>query len=135
MCAAAYRAGQNLYDARLGERVDYTRKQDVYAAEIFAPEGAPTWVFEREALWNRVEARERRKDAQLAQEFELNLPREFSDADNWRLVKEFVQRELVARGRIADVAMHCATAADGEAHRRHVPHAQFRRIQPLLATL
>lgn len=119
--AAAYRAGEKLYDARTGESADYTRKQDVFRKEIIAPEGAPAWVCERAALWNRVEARERRKDAQLAQEFELNLPRELTADENWEIATDFVRRELVAKGRIADIAMHLAEASDGEAH----PHVHI----------
>jgi len=119
--SAAYRAAERLFDNRLGETVDYTRKRDVIAKAIFAPDGAPAWVHDRQELWNRVEARENRKDAQLAQEFELNLPREFSDAENWRLVTDFVKNELIAKGRIADVAMHRHDAGDGESH----PHAHI----------
>lgn len=123
--SAAYRAAERLFDDRLGETVDYTRKRDVIAKAIFAPDDAPAWVHDRQQLWNRVEARENRKDAQLAQEFELNLPREFSDRENWRLVTDFVKAELVAKGRIADVAMHRHEAGDGESH----PHAHI--LMPL----
>lgn len=127
--AAAYRAGEKLYDARTGESADYTRKQDVFRKAIFAPDGAPSWALERERLWNQVEARENRKDAQLAQEFELNLPRELSADENWDIVTEFVRRELVAKGRIADVAMHLAEASDGEAH----PHVHILMPMRVLA--
>lgn len=119
--AAAYRAGEKLYDRRTGECADYTRKQDVFRTEIIAPDGAPAWVCERDELWNRVEAREVRRDAQLAQEFELNLPRELTGEENWEIATDFVRRELVAKGRIADVAMHLAEASDGEAH----PHVHI----------
>lgn len=127
--AAAYRAGEKLYDARTGESADYTRKQDVFRKEIIAPDGAPAWVFERNELWNRVEARENRKDAQLAQEFELNLPRELSADENWTIATDFVRAELVAKGRIADVAMHLAEASDGEAH----PHVHILMPMRVLA--
>lgn len=119
--AAAYRAGEKLIDERTGVTVDYTGKSDVIESAIFAPDGAPAWVFDRGVLWNRVEARENRKDAQLAQEFELNLPREFNDAENWKLATDFVKRELVKNGRIVDINFHCPTAGDGEAH----PHVHI----------
>lgn len=119
--AAAYRAGERLVDERTGVTVDYTGKTDIIESAIFAPAGAPDWVFDRSTLWNRVEARENRKDAQLAQEFELNLPREFSDAENWRLVTDFVRQQLVANGRVVDVNFHCPIKEDGRLH----PHAHI----------
>ena len=41
---AAYRAGDHLYDERLGVTWNYTRKDGVTHTEILAPEGAPTWI-------------------------------------------------------------------------------------------
>lgn len=34
---------------------DYSCKKGVEHTEILAPEGAPAWVFDRQALWNSVE--------------------------------------------------------------------------------
>ena len=119
--AAAYRAAERLTDERLGTTADYTRKSDVLETAILAPESAPGWVHDRGTLWNRVEAFERRRDAQVAQEYELNLPREFSQAENWRLVTDFARRHLVSTGRVCDVTFHEHTADDGEAH----PHAHI----------
>lgn len=119
--SAAYRAGEKLHDERLGKTENYSRKKDVVMAAILAAEGSPDWVYDREALWNRVEARERRKDAQVAQEFEINLPREFSDKENWRLITDFAKARLVADGRICDIAFHKSRARDGEIH----PHVHI----------
>jgi Ti-type conjugative transfer relaxase TraA len=119
--SAAYRAGTKLHDERTGKTENYSRKKDVVHAEVFAPEGSPDWVFDRERLWNTVEAREKRKDAQVAQEYEINLPREFSDEENWRLITDFVKQKLAADGRICDVAFHKSTARDGEGH----PHVHI----------
>src|ERR1700722_8750126 len=71
--AAAYRAAERLKDERMGKIEDYSRKADVIETAILAPANAPEWCADRGSLWNRVEARERRRDAQLAQEFEINL--------------------------------------------------------------
>ena len=71
-----------------------------------APEGAPTWVQDREKLWNMVERKEIRKDAQLAREVQLSLPHELNFEQRRALVRDFVQREFVARGMVADIAMH-----------------------------
>lgn len=119
--AAAYRAAECLTNEREGKTEDYTRKADVIEAGILAPLGSPAWVHKREALWNRVEARERRKDSQVAQELEINLPRELSDEENWRLITDFARAHLVSHGRICDVSMHRHTASDGSCH----PHAHI----------
>jgi hypothetical protein len=39
-----------------------------------APEGAAAWVFDRQVLWNTVEAAETRRDSQVAREVEVGLP-------------------------------------------------------------
>ncbi|MBL6612416.1 MAG: Ti-type conjugative transfer relaxase TraA [Alphaproteobacteria bacterium] len=119
--SAAYRSGSKLFDERAGKTENYTRKNDVVRADILAPEGSPLWLFDRERLWNAVEARENRRDAQLAQEFEINLPREFSDEENWRLVTDFAKSRLVSDGRICDIAFHKGRATDGGDH----PHAHI----------
>lgn len=62
VAAAAYRAGENLYDERVGVAFDYTWKRGVEYSEILAPPEAPSWVYDRESLWNAVERAERRKD-------------------------------------------------------------------------
>lgn len=117
--AAAYRAAARLRNEREGGYDDFTRKADVVEAAIFAPPGSPGWVHERETLWNRVEHREKRRDAQVAQELEINLPRELSDEENWRLITDFCRAHLVEHGRVCDIAFHKAVASDGSTH----PHA------------
>ncbi len=57
--AAAYRAGEELRDERTGLTHDYTRRRDI-DSWIQAPGGAPSWVYDREDLWSRVEASEHR---------------------------------------------------------------------------
>jgi ATP-dependent exoDNAse (exonuclease V) alpha subunit len=70
--------------------------------EILAPPGAPGWVFDRNALWNRVEAREHRKDSQLARSIEISLPLELTPEANLALVREYLEEEFVSKGMIAD---------------------------------
>ncbi len=106
VASAAYRAGEKIIDERTGTIHDFTRKQDVLRSTILLPEGAPSWMSERSVLWNTVELNEKRKDAQLAREVEISLPIEFTEAQNWDLILSFVQKEFVARGMVADVAMH-----------------------------
>ena len=106
LASAAYRAGDLLTDVRLGKSFDYTKKQGVDSTIILAPENAPDWVFNREKLWNEVEAAENRKDSQLAREFNIALPVELNKEQMKNLAFEYVQEQFVNRGMIADVAFH-----------------------------
>lgn len=100
-------------DERTGTVHDYTRKSDIQHSEILAPEGAPDWSLDRPALWNAVEAAERRKDAQVAREVQIALPRELDAVAQVSLVREFVREEFVARGMVADFSLHDHIARDG----------------------
>ena len=84
-----------------------------------APEGAPDWSLDRPALWNAVEAGERRKDAQLAREVQLALPRELDADRQIALLRGFVRDEFVSRGMVADFSLHDHTGSDGQPQ----PHA------------
>ena len=66
---------------------DYTHKSDVAHAEMCLPAGALDWMADREKLWNTVETVEKRKDAQLAREFQIALPRELTLKQNIELTR------------------------------------------------
>lgn len=117
--AAAYRSASCLFDQRVGLRYSYEAKTGVIHTEIILPSGAPDWMRDRERLWNHVEMFEKRIDAQLGREVEFALPRELSKADNIALAQEFVRREFVARGMIADLCIHWDIGTDGQPK----PHA------------
>jgi Ti-type conjugative transfer relaxase TraA len=119
VAAAAYRAASRLHDERLGRTHDFTNKAGVVHSEVMLPEGAPERLRDREALWNEVEWVEKRKDAQLAREIEFAIPREMTKEQGVALAREFVTREFVARGMVADLNVHWDIGADGEAK----PHA------------
>ena len=116
VAGAAYRSGQNLYDEQVGQHFDYTRKSGVAHAEILAPVGAAEWVFDRQQLWNRVEAGEKRKDAQLAREFDIALPVELSKAEQIATIREYAKRAFVSRGMVADFALHLDNPENPHAH-------------------
>lgn len=100
---------------------DYARRGGVVHEEIIAPENTPEWMKNRDALWNAVEAAEKRKDAQLSREVQLALPHEISPAQRLALAREFVAREFVARGMIADLAIHEPhRQGDDRNHHAHV---------------
>jgi Ti-type conjugative transfer relaxase TraA len=119
VASAAYRSASRLEDERLGRSHDFTNKAGVVHSEVMAPEGAPERWQDRETLWNEVEAGEVRKDAQLAREIEFSIPREMSQAQGVELARDFVQREFVDRGMVADLNVHWDVGPDGQAK----PHA------------
>ncbi|MGC1303727.1 MAG: Ti-type conjugative transfer relaxase TraA [Caulobacteraceae bacterium] len=119
VAAAAYRSASDLYDERLGRSHNFSNKSGVIHSEILVPEGSPERWQDRAALWNEVEALEKRKDAQLAREVEFAIPRELDHAQGVALARDFVEREFVARGMVADLNVHWDIGPDGEAK----PHA------------
>ena len=104
--AAAYRAGQVLHDHGIDRDYDFTDKSDVTYSEILLPSTGPERWLDRETLWNEVERRETRKDAQLAAEVLVTLPDELGRSGVVALVREFVQKEMVDRGMVADINVH-----------------------------
>ena len=117
----AYRSGEKLKDYQLDKTFYYSGKEmDVMYKEIIAPEKVPEWALDREKLWNEVERVEKRKDSQLAREVEISLPREFSVDQNIVLVKEYVQKEFIDKGMVADVCMHYGIKGDSYNPHAHV---------------
>jgi hypothetical protein len=104
--AATYQSGERLHDERAQATHDYRRRGGVLHTEILAPENAPPWAYNREALWNIVDKAEKRKDAQLARPLIISLPHELAREQNIALLTGFVRKEFVERGMIADLAVH-----------------------------
>ena len=108
-----------MHDEKYDITHDYTHKQDVANTEILLPDNAPQWMADREKLWNAVELHEKRKDAQLAREFNFALPRELTLTQNVELAREFVKETFVKQGMVADLCIHNDRLPDGQLH----PHA------------
>ena len=106
VAAAAYRSGEALVDERLAMEFDFANKDGIEHAEIRAPETAPASLHDREQLWNAAEAAELRKDGVPGRELLLALPHELDFEQRRDLVRDFVDQHLVAKGMIADIAMH-----------------------------
>ena len=107
VAAAAYRSGEALTDERTGTECRYDRRRERIAhTEILAPAGSPAWATDRNSLWNAVERGERRKDAQLAREFEIALPVELTEQQNQDLVRDWVQAEFIPLGVVVDISHH-----------------------------
>jgi Ti-type conjugative transfer relaxase TraA len=119
VASAAYRSASELHDERLGRNHDFSNKTGVIHSEVMLPKGAPERLNDRTALWNEVEAGEKRKDAQLAREVEFSIPREMNEKQGVALARDFVTGQFVKRGMVADLNVHWDKAKDGSPK----PHA------------
>ncbi|TIR88078.1 MAG: Dtr system oriT relaxase, partial [Mesorhizobium sp.] len=114
--SAAYRHCARMEYEAEARTVDYSNKRNLAHEEFLLPPDAPAWVRAliadrsvagaAEAFWNRVEAFEKREDAQFAKEFIIALPLELSKAQNIALMREFVSEQVLARGQVADWVYH-----------------------------
>jgi len=114
--SAAYRHCAKMEYEREARTIDYTRKQGLLHEEFVLPADAPKWVRSliadrsvsgaSEAFWNRVEAFEKRSDAQLARDLTIALPLELSAEQNIALVRDFVEKHVLAKGMVADWVFH-----------------------------
>ena len=107
VAASAYRTGTKLKDERSGRTHDYSRRtKGVVDTTILSPNDTLAWTRNSAELWNRVEASEKRVDAQLAREFILAVPRELTSQEQFDAAIGWAQRELVAPGMVVEVSLH-----------------------------
>ncbi len=114
--SAAYRHCAKMEFEREARTIDYTRKQGLLHEEFLLPPDAPKWVRSliadrsvsgaSEAFWSKVEAFEKRADAQLARDLTIALPLELSAEQNIALVRDFVEKHIQAKGMVADWVYH-----------------------------
>ena len=125
VAAAAYRSGEKLIDNRQGKEQDYTKKTGVEFTKIYAPIGTKTELLDRGQLWNAVEKTERRKDANLAREFEIALPQELNKAEREKLVDELCNKIVERHSVIVDAAIHAPHTDSGSDERNYHAHIMF----------
>ena len=106
VASASYRSGEKLQDHYYGETHDYTHKGGIICSDIMAPEYVPQRLKNRETLWNEVEQIEKHPKAQLAYSFDIALQTEFSMEENIALARQFIKENFIAKGMIADMAVH-----------------------------
>src|SRR6218665_1813566 len=114
--SAAYRHCAKMEYEREARTIDYTRKQGLLHEEFVLPGDAPKWVKAliadslvsgaSEAFWNKVEAFEKRSDAQLAKDLTIALPLELTPEQNIALIRDFVEKQILAKGMVADCVYH-----------------------------
>ena len=125
VACAAYRSGEKLIDERQGKEQDYTKKTGVELTRIYAPIGTKTELLDRGQLWNAVEKTERRKDANLAREFEIALPQELTKAEREKLVDELCNKIVERHSVIVDAAIHAPHTDSGSDERNYHAHSMF----------
>jgi ATP-dependent exoDNAse (exonuclease V) alpha subunit len=113
IAAAAYCSRAKLWDGGLGREVDFSAASGLEHSEILLSSGAPTRWMDRAALWNEVEAIERRGDAQLAREIEIAIPGDLRADEGIALARAYMWEEFAERGMVVDLNIHRACAADG----------------------
>lgn len=116
--SAAYRHCAKMDFEREARTIDYSRKQGLLHDEFVIPADAPEWLREMiadrsvasasEAFWNKVEAFEKRADAQLAKDVTIALPIELAADQNIALMRDFVANHITAKGMVADWVYHDA---------------------------
>ncbi|WP_349436807.1 Ti-type conjugative transfer relaxase TraA [Pararhizobium sp. A13] len=122
--AAAYRHRARMMDEQAGTSFSYRGgASELVHEELALPDQIPAWLrmgtdgrsvaAASEALWNAVDAFEKRADAQLARELIIALPEELTRAENIALVLEYVRDNLTSKGMIADWVYH---DKDGNPH-------------------
>lgn len=100
VAGCAYRLGILLYDEKAKVWHDFRKRElgeEIVRALTVAPAGAPWWATDPQQLWNRVEASEKRKDAQVARDYRIPIPFGLSDEDAGTLAEEmarFISDEL-----------------------------------------
>ena len=116
VASAAYRHCARMEIEAEARIADYSNKKGLGHSEFSLPEETPAWLRTlidgrdaagaSAALWNAVEAFEKRADAQFMREMDLGLPVELSREQNIELMRAFVAEQILPRGMLADWAYH-----------------------------
>src|SRR5690606_13382450 len=73
-------------------------------------------VYNRERLWNVVEAIEKNWNSRLSREVLVALPRELSNDVQKELLMEYVKENFSNNGMVADVSIHRDQSENPHAH-------------------
>lgn len=119
--AAAYRTGTEIVDARMGMTFDYSKRSGVDHVSRHYPQGVAD--MGTDALWNKAEAAETRKNATVARELLVALPHELSVFQRRDLAKE-IAGFMVDRYQVAAEASLHLPDEEGDQRNHHV-HIQF----------
>ena len=84
----------------------HSSPERVVYREVMLPDNAPREYADSQALWNAVDAAEKRKDAQTARRMLIVLPKELTYEQNLALIRDYCQQEFVSKGMICDLYYH-----------------------------
>src|SRR5690625_4066641 len=100
---------------------DYSAKaNELTDVFMMMPDGAPAWAHDPHQLWSKLEAAEKRKDAQVGRTIEITIPREVPD----ELRSDFIRHCLEPirrKGMAAEIALHNEIGFD----KKEQPHAHI----------
>ena len=101
---------------------DEGQRLGAVAVGMAGPKDAPDWAFGRENIqeaWNRAEAAEKRKDAQIAERHIAALPKELTLEQNVWLVKDHI-KQFTRDDRLVQWAIHQPEHGDGSNYHVHL---------------
>lgn len=118
VAASSYISGEAIHRDLDGTTKKYGRTERIIdSGGIMTPEHVPDSITDRASLWNAVEALDGRR-GQMCRSWNIALPHELSFDQQRELAQEFIRREFISRGMIADWAIHNST--EGENVHLHV---------------
>ena len=101
----AYITGSEVADYKKGISYSHSNKKDVLAYGIELPEGAPSELKNKDDLLNAMEDAEKQKNAVLAKEFILALPKGLTMTE-WIIIILTYVKEFTSRGFLVLWALH-----------------------------
>ncbi|ENU21300.1 hypothetical protein F994_00174, partial [Acinetobacter bohemicus ANC 3994] len=125
--AIAYRAGCKIVDERTGLEFDFTKKKGVEHSQIFFPEGEENSrpdLHDRSNLWNEVEKKETKSNAQVAREFEFSFPYELNAQQRQRMLSMFCNFLAKNHGVVVDASIHAPHGKNADKRNYHA-HVMF----------
>lgn len=128
--AAAYRAGEDIFDEKTATWHRYSRRTGVSDSFLLFAAGVPQELQNRSSLHNALEKAERRKDAVVARELILALPWELNRAQRRALAQRMGWYLVWQLGVAVDVAIHEPSWKRGHDIRNQHAHILFstRRV-------
>lgn len=111
-----YRSEEEKIEKEKKVKKEQEEKSRVEHSEIVAPFLTPSKFKNRKSLWEEVEKKEIRKDAQLAREILIAIPKEIKQKNRALAIREFCKTELVSKGMICDFSIHDQKKNNGNYH-------------------
>lgn len=125
--AIAYRAACKIVDERTGLEFDFTKKKGVEHSQIFFPpdeEHSRPDLHDRSNLWNVIEKKETKSNAQVAREFEFSFPHELNAEQRQRMLSMFCTRLAKNHGVVVDASIHVPHGKNADKRNYHA-HVMF----------